>query len=103
MDVPIGIKNQNRLKIRQKSTYNPTLKYNIMTTVNNKSNKTRKGETTMKAMELNTNVCTYREKKTTLKDKVVNYFRENQKDILLSMCSLNMNFNPYLMRQLIEK
>ncbi len=57
----------------------------------------------MKAIALNTNVYPNREKKDTLKDKVVNYFKDNQKDILLAMCSLNTNVNPYLMHQLMEK
>ncbi len=57
----------------------------------------------MKAITLNTNVYANKEKKHTLKERIASYFRENQKEILLSMYSFNMNTNPYLMRQLIEK
>jgi len=57
----------------------------------------------MKAIALNTNVYSNEEKKVTLKDKVTNYFKDNQKEILLAMCSLNINANPYLMHQLMEK
>jgi len=66
-------------------------------------NQKRKGEKIMKTITLNTNVYSNEERKNTLKERIVNYFRENQKEILLSMYSFNMNANPYLVRQLIKK